>query len=84
VLWNKYYVDEIYDAAVVVPTIKVSDKLLWKVFDIRVIDRIVNGSGKLISFVSGVLRKIQVGVAQSYALAFVVGTIVIIGILMFR
>ena len=83
-LSNKYYVDEVYDTIVVTPTVKGSDKLLWKGFDVFFIDGIVNGSAKVIAFVSERLRKIQVGIAQTYALAFVIGIILILGILILR
>ena len=83
-LWNKYFVDEIYDGAVVRPTVKTSEKLLWKGFDVGVIDGIVNGSAALTAWASSQLRKIQVGVAQSYAVVFVIGIIVILGILVLR
>jgi NADH-quinone oxidoreductase subunit L len=84
ILWNKYYVDEIYDFAVVAPTVRASEKLLWKGVDTRIIDGLVNGTAKLISLISGQLRKIQMGVAQGYALAFVVGIIIVLGILLLK
>ncbi len=83
-LWNKYFVDEIYDAVVVRPVVRSSEKLLWKGFDVGVIDGAVNGSAKLTAWISSWLRKIQSGVTQGYALAFVVGIIVILGILVLR
>ena len=45
VLENKYYVDEIYDAAIVQPIRIVSEEGLWKIVDVRVIDGAVNGVG---------------------------------------
>jgi NADH-quinone oxidoreductase subunit L len=83
-LWNKYYVDEVYEFTIVKPIKTGSDKLLWRVFDINIIDGIVNGTAKLTAFTSGWMRRIQVGLVQSYALAFVIGIIVILGILIFR
>jgi len=84
VLWNKYYIDEVYEYSVVKPIKTGSEKILWKGFDVNIIDGMVNGSAKLISFTSSWLRKIQGGMVQSYALAFVVGIIVILGILILR
>jgi NADH-quinone oxidoreductase subunit L len=81
-LWNKYYVDEMYNFVFVNSTFKLSESFLWKIFDVKFIDGIVNGTASLISMISGQLRKIQVGVAQSYAAVFVVGIIVILGILL--
>ena len=45
-LLNKYYVDEIYDAAVVQPIRIVSEDGLWKGVDVGVIDGAVNGVGR--------------------------------------
>jgi NADH-quinone oxidoreductase subunit L len=83
-LWNKYYVDELYDGIIITPVVKGSERLLWKGFDVGIIDGIVNGTAKLIATASSWLRRIQVGVAQSYALVFVVGILVILGILILR
>jgi NADH-quinone oxidoreductase subunit L len=83
VLWNKYFVDEIYDRIFVTPIVHGSEKLLWKVFDTGIIDGAVNGTAALMANVSSVLRKLQAGVVQNYAVAFVVGVIVVFSILVF-
>ncbi len=51
-LYNKYYVDELYDATFVAGTMK-SSRGLWG-FDRRVVDGAVNGSGWLTVFMSWV------------------------------
>lgn len=84
ILANKYYVDELYDAAVVLPVVRTSNKLLWKVFDIRIIDGAVNGTARLMNWMADVLRRLQGGVVQGYALAFVMGIVIILGIMLFR
>jgi len=48
-LLNKYYVDEIYDAAIVEPIRRGSERALWKVVDAGVIDGAVNGAGSLVN-----------------------------------
>jgi NADH-quinone oxidoreductase subunit L len=83
-LWKKYYVDEIYDGAVVMPIKNISEHLLWNIFDVKIIDGAVNAVASIIVRISGSLRKIQSGVAQGYAFAFVIGIVVILGILIFR
>lgn len=83
-LLNKYYIDELYDAAIVTPTVKGSDKFLWKVFDVSFIDGAVNGTARLVGIGSDLLKRIQVGVAQSYVFAFVIGVMIILGILLSR
>ncbi len=83
-LFNKYYIDEIYDAVLINPTVKSSEKLLWKFFDVGIIDGAVNGTAKLINLISGYTRRIQTGVTQSYAIYFVAGIIIILAILIIR
>ena len=83
-LISKYYVDEAYDKGLVVPIVKGSERFLWKMFDMGIIDGLVNGSGLLMKKASGLVRRIQGGLVQGYAIAFVVGVVVIIGILVIR
>lgn len=73
ILLNKYYVDEIYEAAIVKPIQVGSEKVLWKFTDSMIIDGIVNGSAKLIDIISSRIRKIQTGVAQFYAVVMMAG-----------
>ncbi len=72
-LWNKYYVDELYDAVIVNPIVTVSRNFLWRIADNKIIDGTVNASAKLIELFSASIRKIQTGVAQLYALVMVLG-----------
>ncbi|MEA3297826.1 MAG: NADH-quinone oxidoreductase subunit L, partial [candidate division Zixibacteria bacterium] len=51
VLLNKYYVDEIYSAVVVRPLVSFS-VFLWKIFDVIVIDGLINGFATLYGDVS--------------------------------
>ena len=44
-VYNKYFVDEIYDAAVVKPLVSGSREVLWKGVDAGLIDGAVNGVG---------------------------------------
>lgn len=77
-LLNKYFVDEIYEAGVVQPIQKGSDLFLWKIFDIKIIDGLVNGLAVLVQSGSGIIRKIQNGVTQSYALIMMAGIAVVL------
>lgn len=77
-LFNKYYVDEAYDAAVVTPTVKLSEGFLWKGVDVAVIDGIVDGSAKLVALAARGIRLIQTGIAQQYAAVFVGGILFIL------
>lgn len=75
-LWNKYFVDEAYDAAIVNPIVKGSRSILWKITDNILIDGLINGTAKAIDIISSYIRKIQTGVAQFYAVIMVVGVAV--------
>jgi len=75
---NKYYVDEAYDKAIVTPIVNASDKILWKGFDVGIVDGLVNGSAGLVALTAQWLRKIQSGVAQNYAIIFIGGIVFIL------
>ncbi|HEX05065.1 MAG TPA: NADH-quinone oxidoreductase subunit L, partial [Bacteroidetes bacterium] len=78
VLWQKYYVDEIYDAGVIRPLINTCH-FLWKQFDEKVIDGgMVHGTARTVRWGGGVLRTLQGGVVGSYAVMMVIGVIVIL------
>jgi NADH-quinone oxidoreductase subunit L len=75
---NKFYVDELYDGAVIQPTYKLSNSFLYKIVDVKIIDGIVNGSAATIDWFSSVIRKIQTGIVQNYAVMIVVGILVLV------
>ena len=77
-LLNKYYVDEIYEAAVIKPIQKGSEKILWNIADNRIIDGLVNGTAKLIDLTASFIRKIQTGLVQFYALVMMVGIVIVL------
>ncbi|MBA3948480.1 MAG: NADH-quinone oxidoreductase subunit L [Acidobacteria bacterium] len=79
VLLNKYYVDELYDAVVVRPIHALSAVVLWKGFDVRVIDGAVNGTGAAIRAGSGALRRVQTGSVRAYAMAIFAGVVAMVG-----
>ncbi len=84
VLLNKYYVDEIYDAAIVQPIKRTSERALWRVFDAGVIDGAVNGAGSFVSGAGAILRRLQTGSMRTYALSVFVGVVVILGYYVWR
>ena len=79
VLYNKYFVDELYDATVVTPVVDGSRQLLWRGGDVKVIDGAVNGAGKAAQGVGSLLRLAQSGYIRNYAAWVVVGAILVIG-----
>ncbi|MDD8017632.1 MAG: NADH-quinone oxidoreductase subunit L [Bacteroidota bacterium] len=83
-LYNKYFVDEAYDAVVVNSIKQTSDKFLWKIFDVNIIDNTLNVSSKFVAATADIFRRIQTGVVQSYAVVFVAGILFVLGWLMIR
>lgn len=82
VLENKWYVDELYDRIIVQP-------LHWlggffkDLFDVRVVDGIVNGAGRLVNYGSRQLRLLQSGQTGSYVLLMVLSMVLIFAIQFF-
>jgi NADH-quinone oxidoreductase subunit L len=83
-LLNKYYVDELYDAAIVQPIKVASQQALWRGVDVRIIDGAVNGTGALVSGGSAVLRRLQTGSVRTYAGSLFVGVVVVLGYYLWR
>ena len=85
VLANKYYVDEVYDAAVVRPTVGISRNVLWKGVDAGLIDGLlVNGSAALMRGLGWVGSRLQSGAVGTYAWMLVVGVIAVLGAVTLR
>ena len=83
-LLHKYYVDEIYDAAIVDPVVNVSRGVLWKVVDAELIDGAVNGAGSFVSLGAGLLRRLQTGSVRVYAASIMLGVVSVLGYLVWR
>jgi NADH-quinone oxidoreductase subunit L len=81
VLFNKYYVDEIYQATVVGPLMWLSRNVFWKVVDTGVIDGTVNGIASGAASVGDTVRRTQSGNTRSYAVWVVIGAILVFGII---
>ncbi len=77
-LFRKYYVDEIYDAAIVHPALNASTDLLWKGADAGFIDGIVNGTGETVKGLGSAMKHIQNGLIRSYAAWILLGTVAVL------
>jgi NADH-quinone oxidoreductase subunit L len=77
-VYNKYFVDEIYGATVVNPLIRGSRTVLWKGLDAGLIDGIVNGVGSVSRGLGSGLRRMQSGNVRSYATWVLLGSVVLI------
>jgi len=78
-LLNKYYVDELYDAAVVQPIRRTSEGALWKGLDVRVIDGAVNGVGAGVFGAGSLLRRLQTGSVRAYGAGLMLGVVLVVG-----
>ncbi|MGD8394638.1 MAG: NADH-quinone oxidoreductase subunit L [Candidatus Eiseniibacteriota bacterium] len=77
-LANKYYVDELYDLAIVRPLVGLA-RLAFRAIDAVIIEGIVNGVGRLLAAIGQALRPLQSGFVRRYALVFAVGVVIILG-----
>jgi len=79
---HKWYVDEAYDRAFVQPTCTAASGL-WKRVDVNVIDAAVNGVARAIAWGAWLLRLVQSGQTQHYALAMALGIVAIVTVFVF-
>jgi NADH-quinone oxidoreductase subunit L len=76
---NKWFVDEAYDRTVVRPTFALADQL-WRRVDVAVIDGAVNGVARAVAWSGWLMRLLQSGQTQHYALGMTLGAVVILGV----
>ncbi|MEX0823584.1 MAG: NADH-quinone oxidoreductase subunit L [Balneolaceae bacterium] len=82
-VWKeKYNLDEVYEGVVVFPVVKFSDKVL-AVFDMKVVDGIVNAIAGTVRLAGSLIRYIQTGIASSYALYLIIGVILVLSMFLF-
>jgi NADH-quinone oxidoreductase subunit L len=72
---HKYYVDELYNTAIIQPLLWISTHVLWHAVDETVIDGTVNGVARVARESGSQLREIQSGNARSYATWVVIGAV---------
>jgi NADH-quinone oxidoreductase subunit L len=79
----RYRVDELYDAAIVRPTVWLSDRVLFRAIDAGLVDGVaVNGSARTVQALAGrALKYAQSGLAQGYLFLMFIGAVVIVGYL---
>lgn len=82
-LYNKYWIDELYHKTIVSPLLKASERLFLGFLDGVIIEGIVNGIPSLIGSFSERLRRIQTGLLSSYALIMAIGALIIIWAVVF-
>jgi NADH-quinone oxidoreductase subunit L len=76
---QKYYFDK-FNETVFATTSRGIGHVLWRIGDALMIDGlVVNGSAKLVGWVSGVVRHVQTGYLNHYAFAMISGLILLLG-----
>jgi len=82
IIFNKWYIDELYDAVFVNPCKKIGT-FLWRGFDVKVVDGVVNGCAWVVKGIGTGLRYTQSGYLYNYAMVMVIGVVVIVGFFIF-
>jgi NADH-quinone oxidoreductase subunit L len=76
-VYNKYYIDEIYEALFVKPVNALSN-IFYSIFEVLGIDMLVNGVGKSVTGMGKLMRYAQNGAIGFYIFAMVLGIILIL------
>ena len=76
-IYNKYYVDELYEMVIAKP-LDILSEAFYKFLDLQVVDGIVNGFGSAVTGVSSLIRKVQTGHIGFYIFGMVLGIIAIL------
>ena len=77
-LVNKYYFDEFYNRVFAAGARKTGG-VLWKMGDIKLIDGMaVNGSARIVGWISARVRTIQSGYVYHYAFAMIIGLFLLV------
>ncbi|MBI2339264.1 MAG: NADH-quinone oxidoreductase subunit L [Deltaproteobacteria bacterium] len=78
-VYQKFKVDEIYDALIVRPIRVISEKLFWKGFDEKLIDGfLVHGWTDTAAFSARLVSRVQTGLVGHYLLYFWVALVVLL------
>ncbi len=78
ILFNKYYVDELYGFILIRPTLWIANRFIEGFTDAKIIEGIVNGVPRSIGKFAGILRKVQTGLTQQYAIIMAAGILILI------
>jgi NADH-quinone oxidoreductase subunit L len=82
-VFNKYWVDELYDAIAVRPIVRFSN-WLWHNADDGFIDWMANGLARVANQAGAALRLVQTGLVQSYAISILIGVLFVLAYMVLR
>ncbi len=72
---NKWYIDEFYHYLIVIPGTALA-YACWRVFDMKFIDGIVNGTANVLGWLGHGVRPFQTGFVRNYAMYLLLGAVV--------
>jgi NADH-quinone oxidoreductase subunit L len=80
-LLNKYYVDEIYGAAVVNPLVRGAD-VVYRRFDLKIVDGALDGAAAATRAAGRLAGAFQTGLIKDYALVFLAGVAAFLAVIL--
>jgi NADH-quinone oxidoreductase subunit L len=83
VIYNKYFVDEAYFGGIINPLVKFS-RILWYYVDVNFIDKCTYWAGDLVKGGGSMVRSLQNGNMQQYAMYIGIGLVFVLSILLMR
>ena len=84
ILLNKYYADEFNDF-VFARGARALGRMCWRIGDVKLIDGLaVNGTARVVGWVSSVMRHVQSGYVYHYAFAMILGVFLLITFFLHR
>jgi len=78
VLYDKYYVDELYDAVIARPLYWISDRVFLRLGDRTLIDGTLNGMAAVAQRTAGLLGRVQTGSLHFYAFLVLAGMVAVV------
>jgi NADH-quinone oxidoreductase subunit L len=75
--WNKFYIDEFYNSIFVKPLRRLSG-FLQDTVEVKILDRVVESTGKLVMFAGSRIRLLQTGNVGFYLFAMVIAIIIVL------
>jgi len=77
-IYNKYYIDELYDGLIAKPVLSLS-VFLYQIGE-GIVDFFVNSAGNFVKMLSDLFRRMQTGSIGFYVLAMVVGMVMLLAV----
>lgn len=82
-VYNKYFVDEVYFGSIINPLVNLS-KNIWYYVDVNFIDKMTYLAGDLMKGMGSLVRSFQTGNMQQYAMYIGVGVVVVLSFVLMR